>query len=188
MPTLREMAYALFGAVRLALLDSSGLAFFDRSTAAAIRSFAAALVVLPAYVVLVLVQPTGDTVTASWSTFVVVEAIAYVCSWTVYALVMDEVSRLMDRSARYPVFLSVYNWSSVVQMAICLPAFGLAQSGLLPPDVGDAVVFAATLAMVAYQWFVTRVALDVPGFTAAGLVLLDWLLSELISRSAESML
>jgi hypothetical protein len=186
MPTFREMACALFGAIRLAMMESSGLDFFDRSTAAAIRSFAAALVVLPAYVALL--EPPKETATSSWLTFFVVEAIAYVCSWTAYALVMDELSRLLDRSARYPVFLSVYNWSSVVQMMIYLPAFVLSESGWLSPDVAKTVMFAATLAVLIYQWFLTRVALDVPGFTAAGLVLIDFLLSVLISSSADGML
>jgi len=188
MPTLREMAFALFGALRLALMDSSGLGFFDPGAAAAIRSFTAALLVLPAYVVLVLLQLPEEGGTASWPVFVVVEAIAYVCSWTAYALVMDELSRLSGRSARYPIFLSVYNWSSVVQMMVYLPVFTLSQSGLLPADVGDTVVFAAILMVMVYQWFLTRVALEVSGVIAAGLVLVDFLLSVLISHSADSML
>lgn len=187
MPTLREMAYALFGALRLARFDASGLDFFDRSSAAALRSFAAALVVLPAYVLLVLVRPATDETAVSWPTFMVVEAIAYVCSWTAYALVMDEISRWLDRGARYPLFLSVYNWSSVVQMMVYLPAVIIAQSGVLPADLGETVEFAVTLAVLIYQWFVTRVALDVPALPAAGLVLIDMLLSVLISGSADSM-
>jgi hypothetical protein len=101
---------------------------------------------------------------------------------------MDELSRLIGRSARYPIFLSVYNWSSVVQMMVYLPVFTLSQSGLLPADVGDTVVFAAILMVMVYQWFLTRVALEVSGVIAAGLVLVDFLLSVLISHSADSML
>jgi hypothetical protein len=187
MPTFHEIVYALFGALRLARFDVSGLTFFDPSAAAALRSFTAALVVLPIYILLILVRPAEDGEGASWPTLMVVEAIAYVCSWTAYALVMDEVSRLLDRGPRYPLFLSVYNWSSVVQMMVYLPTVMIAQSGVLPVDLSESLEFLVTLAILIYQWFTTKLTLEIPGLTAAGLVLIDMLLSMLISGSADSM-
>jgi len=188
MPTLREMAYSLFGAYRLALMDASGLDYFDRSSAGALRSFFAAVVVLPAYVLLVLLRLGDDEITAPLPTLLLIEGIAYVISWTAYALIMDEMSRFLDRGDRYPAFLSAYNWSSVLQMGVYLPAIALSESGLLPAGVGETVVFAATLIVLGYQWFITQVALDLPGFTAAGLVMLDLILSVFISGAADGML
>ena len=46
--TARETVYSIFGAYRLAMLDKSGLSYLDRSPEGAIRSFYAALIVLPA--------------------------------------------------------------------------------------------------------------------------------------------
>ena len=187
MPTLREMTYALFGALRLARFDVSGLTFFDPSAAAALRSFIAALVILPIYILLIVVRPVADVGDTSWPTLMVVEAIAYVCSWTAYALVMDEITRLLDRGTRYPLFLSVYNWTSVVQMMVYLPTVMIAQSGVLPIDLSESLEFLVTLAILIYQWFITKLTLEIPGLTAAGLVLIDMLLSMLISGSADSM-
>jgi len=188
MPTLREVATSLFGAYRLAMMDPRGLEYFDRSTAAAIRSFFAAVLMLPFYTVLVLLRLGDDEVTVSLPALLLIEGIAYVISWTAFALVMDELSRFLDRGDRYPVFLSAYNWSAVLQMGVYLPAIALGQSGLLPAGAGETLMFTATLVVLAYQWFITQVALELPGFTAAGLVLLDLILSVFISGAADGML
>lgn len=186
MPTVHEIAYSLFGAYRLALADPSGLSYFDRSAAAAWRSFVAAAVVLPSYILLVLLrQGDGET---SLPLLMLVETLSYVVGWAAYALVLDELSRLLGCEARYPVFLSAYNWSSILQMLVYVPAVSLAESGLLPQGVGEVLAFAVTVAVLGYQWFVTQVALEVPALTATGLVMLDLLMSVFISGAAESML
>ncbi len=188
MPTLREAASSLYGAWRLALMDAGGMAYFDRSVGGAIRSFSAAALVAPAYVLLVLLRLGGDAGNVSFGNFLLVESIAYIISWTAYPLIMDDMSRILDCSDRYPSFLSAYNWSAVLQMVVYLPAVVLSESGILAPAFGDTIVFAATLIVLAYQWFVTETALQVSGFTAAGLVILDLVLSVFISGAADGML
>lgn len=188
MPSLREVASSLFGAWRLALMDAKGMEYFDRSVAGAIRSFSAAVIVAPAYLVLVLMRLGEDAGNVSLGNFLLVESIAYVISWTAYPLIMDDMSRILDCNPRYPAFLSAYNWSAVLQMLVYLPAVALSESGILMPAFGDTLVFAATLVVLTYQWFVTRTALDVSGFIAAGLVILDLVLSVFISGAADGML
>ncbi len=184
MPTLREVAAALLGCYRLARLDVAGLAFFDRGGGAAIRSFAAALLVLPADIVLVLMRPQDDGASDVWLVILVSEVVTYIASWAAYLLIVHELSQLLDRKDRFPLFVSVYNWSSVLQMMLYLPAMLLGYSSLLPDPVSQFIVFVAVIIMFCYQWFVTRVALDVTDVTAAGLVLLDLLLSLFVSAAA----
>ncbi|MEI6986345.1 MAG: hypothetical protein WCK65_09455 [Rhodospirillaceae bacterium] len=188
MPTLREMAYALFGAYRLALMDISGLAYFNRSTAAAARSFFAAVLTFPAYVVLVTLRLSENGTDTTLSNFFVVELIAYVISWTAYALIMNDLTHFLDRSDRYPVFLSAYNWSAVLQMIVYLPLVLLNASGILPDPIGETIVFVTSMAILAYQWYITQVSLDLPAFPAAALVILDLALSVFISGVADGML
>ena len=69
-----------------------------------------------------------------------------------------------------------------------LPAVLLAESGLLPGGVAEGVVFGAMMAMLTYQWFVLRTALDIAGVAAAVLVLLDLFLSALITDYADGLL
>ena len=97
-------------------------------------------------------------------------------------------TRILDCNDRYPAFLSAYNWSAVLQMVVYLPAVVISESGILVPALGDTMVFAATITVLAYQWFVTQTALKVSGFTAAGLVILDLVLSVFISGAADGML
>ena len=188
MPSLREISSSLYGAWLLARMDPKGMDYFDRSVAGAIRSFFAAAIVAPAYMLLVLMRLGEAAGTVSFSNFLLVESIAYVISWTAYPLIMDDMSRILEVEARYPAFLSAYNWSAVLQLVVYLPAVALSESGLLPLAVGDALVFAATTTVLLYQWFVTRTALQVPAFTAAGLVILDLVLSVFISGAADGML
>ncbi len=188
MVPLRDVVSSLYGAYRLAHFDAKGMDFLDRTALGALRSFSAAVILAPAYLVLMLFRLGDDAANASLSNFLVVESIAYVISWAAYPLIMDDLSRMLDCSDRYPAFISAYNWTSVLQMLIYLPAIAISESGVFVPAMGEALVFAATIAVLAYQWFVTQTALGVSSFTAAGLVIFDMALSMFISGAADSML
>ena len=56
MVTSREVVAALYGAYRLARFDPSGLALFDATIAGFSRSFFAAVLVAPVYLVLLLIR------------------------------------------------------------------------------------------------------------------------------------
>jgi hypothetical protein len=68
-----------------------------------------------------------------------------------------------------------------------LPAYGLAASQILPPGTSDALSFAAWGAVLVYEWFVVRTALELPGLAAAGIVLLDVILSLVVDGFADAM-
>ncbi|MDX2142565.1 MAG: hypothetical protein SFV19_04360 [Rhodospirillaceae bacterium] len=52
-PSLREIVYGVFGAWRLARLDRSAMVHFDRTVEGFWKSFFAAAIVAPAYLILV---------------------------------------------------------------------------------------------------------------------------------------
>jgi hypothetical protein len=186
--TARETVYSIFGAYRLAMLDKSGLSYLDRSPEGAIRSFYAALIVLPAYAVLVVLRLWDVLPEVSLLRFVTVEGLAYVISWTAFPLVMFHISGLLDRSGRYFDFLSAYNWSSVIQMGLYLPVVAIADSGLIPVGLGEGLVLIVTMLVLMYQWFIARTTLDINGGSAAGVVLLDMILAIFITGTADGML
>jgi hypothetical protein len=186
--TARETVYSIFGAYRLAMLDKSGLSYLDRSPEGAIRSFYAALIVLPAYAVLVVLRLWDVLPEVSLLRFVTVEGLAYVISWTAFPLVMFHISGLLDRSGRYFDFLSAYNWSSVIQMGLYLPVVAIADSGLIPVGLGEGLVLIVTMLVLMYQWFIARTTLDINGGSAAGVVLLDMILAIFITGMADGML
>jgi hypothetical protein len=182
--TAREAVYSIFGVYRLALLDKAGLSYLDRSPEGALRSFHAALIVLPAYAVLVVLRLWDVLPEVSLFRFIAVEGLAYVISWTAFPLVMFYISGLLDRSGRYFEFLSAYNWSSVIQMGLYLPIVAIADSGL----VGEGLVLVVTMLVLIYQWFIARTTLDINGGSAAGIVLLDMILAVFITGTADGML
>jgi len=186
--TAREAVYSIFGVYRLALLDKAGLTYLDRSPEGALRSFHAALIVLPAYAVLVVLRLWDVLPEVSLFRFIAVEGLAYVISWTAFPLVMFYISGLLDRSGRYFEFLSAYNWSSVIQMGLYLPIVAIADSGLVPEGLGEGLVLVVTMLVLIYQWFIARTTLDINGGSAAGIVLLDMILAVFITGTADGML
>ncbi|CAK0740189.1 Yip1 domain-containing protein [Azospirillaceae bacterium] len=188
MPTTRELAFSLFGAYRLALSDARGMAYLDTSGLGAWRSFFVAALLLPANVPLILFRLADHLNDIPFYRLVLIELVFYIISWTAYAVAMEPLTRMLGRSSRYPGFLCAYNWSSVLQMSVYLPAFLLAESGLLPGSLGDVIVVIVTLLTLQYQWFVTRVSLDVSRSSAVGLVVLDLIFSVFVTNAADALL
>lgn len=186
--TLRETAYSVFGVLRLACFDPTGMDYLDRSALGALRSFWAAAIVLPGYVVLVALDDGGRLTQAPLLPALMVEAIAYVVGWTAFPLLMHYLSGLIGRGSRYTGYLCAYNWSAVVQVVVFVPVALLSRAPFLAPGLGPALLGVATIAVLVYQWFIARTALELPGGAAASIVFLDVLVSALLSGFADSLL
>lgn len=186
--TSSEILTALTGAYRLARFDRSGLEFLDRTPDGALNSFYAAVVVLPAYALLLAIRLWDQTAEAPLLQVLTVESIAYVMSWTAFPLALHRIAALMGKAERYPGAVAAYNWSAVIQMAVYLPVMVLSASGLAPDFLSQGLVFGVLMAMLTYQWFVLRTALDLSGLAAAALVMLDLFLSATITDIADGLL
>lgn len=180
---IREAIVSLYGAWRLARLDPRGFELFDRSEAGALRSFAAAVPVLPLYVLAALMlAPRGPTThPLRWLS---VQAIAYVLSWVAYPVAAESLTRVMGCRQRFAGYLSAYNWSMVLQNAALLPLTLLTILQVLPEDIMQFLWLAAIAAIMGWLWFIARTALAIGGLAAAGLVLADQLISMLIDNLA----
>jgi len=186
--TTHDILVALTGACRLARFDRSGLELFDRTPEGALNSFYAAVIVLPAYALLLTIRLWGQVEDTPLLQVLTVEAIAYVVGWTAFPLVLHRLAALMGKTDRYPGTVAAYNWSSVVQIAVYLPVIVLSASGLLPSTLSEGLVFGVMMAMLTYQWFVLRTALDLSGLAAAALVMLDLFLSATITGFSDGLL
>lgn len=186
--TTAAIAMALTGAYRLARFDRSGLELIDRTPEGALNSFYAAVVVLPAYALLLAIRLWGQVDDSPLLQLLTVESITYVVSWTAFPLALHRIVTLMGRAERFPGAVAAYNWSSVIQMAVYLPVMVLSVSGLLPSFLSDGLVFGVMMAMLTYQWFVLRTALDLSGLAAAALVMIDLFLSATITDFSDGLL
>lgn len=179
MITAREVSYGLFGAWRLAHLDSRGMDYFDISVEGFWRSFWAAALMAPFYAVLVLLQLNERAIDWDPLRVLLVEAVGYVVAWTAFPLAAFYLLAALGKQQRYVGYIVAYNWANVVQMAVMLPVAALDASDGLPPAVSGMVFLAAFAAVMFYQFFVARVALEIDMPTAAGLVFIDLMLGVL---------
>ena len=190
MPTAAwsEVRLALVGALRLARGDRSALTCFDRSADGFWRSFRAAAIAYPLYLALLSMRIT----VAEWERsggllIVTVETIAYVIAWVAFPLIMLTVTRWIGRAHRFFDFMVPYNWSQVPQSALFVLVGLETESGVLPDGPAQAIEVAAAVAVLVYEWFIARVALDTTASAAALVVFVDLLLGVLISHVASSL-
>ncbi len=188
MITAREASVAIFGAWRLARFDAAGLRFFDNTVEAFWRSFYAALVVLPAFAILDLLRFRGVAVTSGPFTVFVVESIAYVIAWIAFPLAMFHLSRHLGRSKLYCRYIVAYNWATVLQITLLLIVAVITQTDVLPRGLAALLTMIAMIGIMCYQWFIARSALEVTPPVAAGIVLLDLVISFVLEVYAKSLL
>jgi len=188
MITAREVVLSLFGAYRLARFDAGGADYFDKSLDGFWRSFFAAAIVAPMYLLLIYTRFATGMVDAHAGRYLSVEATAYVMAWVAFPLAILPVARMLDREGRYLGFIVAYNWASVLQNAVYLPLVILGLLGALPPELASGLNLIVLSLIMLYTWFVTRTMLDVDTFPAAGVVIVDLVLSVFIGAIAEGML
>ena len=167
------IAASLAGAFLLGRGRPEGVALMESTPEGAWRSFAAALICLPALLAIrffawaSLGVPEGGALRA-----LVAEITAYTIAWVGFALLSLPLARSWGRGGSWLRFIAAWNWTNVVQYALML---ALVLPGALGLPV--AIVQVLTLLGLAYalwlEWFVARHALGVDGAKAAGLVGLD---------------
>jgi len=190
MPTMAwsEVRLALIGALRLARGDRGGLTYFDRSEEGFWRSFRAAVISYPLYLVLLSMRVT----VAEWERsgaflIITVETIAYVIAWTAFPLLMLIVVQRIGRAQRFFDFMVPYNWSQLPQSALFVLVGLESESGVLGTQPAQAIEIAAAVAVLVYEWFIARVALDTTAAAAVFVVFVDLLLGILISHVASGL-
>jgi hypothetical protein len=180
---LAEITAGVYGAWRLARRDPAGLAWIDGSARGFWNSFWAAALVAPAFYGLEALDGAFDE---QLLRPLLVQTIGYVIGWVAFPLAMIRMAEGLDRGRFYFRYITAYNWSAVVQMAFYLPTAVIVH---MAPTSGLAMLgMLVTLLLLFYQAYVAHIALEVPPFTAAGLVVFDLLLGGLIQMTAERLL
>lgn len=188
MASLVEIARALYGVWRVLRFDRSAFGFFDLSPAGALRSFTAAAVVAPLYAMLMALRYEVAAGDASPGRYLLVQAIAYVIAWTLYPVLVESLSWFLGCRPRFPGYLCVYNWMMVLQNGVIITLAVLGDIRLLPDPILGLLGFFALVLTAGYLWYLARALLAVSGLTAAGLVVLDIVISVLINGTAEGLM
>jgi hypothetical protein len=171
--TVREVASGTYGAWRLALFDRNGIIHFDNTVEACRRSFHVAVFAAPFYAVLEWIRLSQMELASGPLRLALVEAIAYAIDWTAFPLVLWSIAQLLNRADRYYRYIAAYNWSQLLQIVFMLAIGLIAGLGGFSRQATGAVSLLATLAILVYQWFIARTALDLRGPAAVGIVLIN---------------
>ena len=183
-----EVQLAMVGALRLARGDRGGLQCFDRSLDGFWRSFRAAVIGYPLYLVLLAMRVTvAEWQQAGGLVIVTVETIGYVIAWVAFPLIMLAVTQRLGRAHRYFDFMVPYNWSQVPQSALFVLVGLETESGVLGTAPAQAIEVAAAIAVLVYEWFIARVALETTASGAALVVFVDLVLGVLVNHVASSL-
>ena len=190
MPTAAwlEVRLAMIGALRLARGDRGGLSCFNRSLDGFWRSFRAAVISYPLYLVLLSMRVTVAEWERSGALLIVtVETIAYVIAWAAFPLLILGLTQRIGRPHRFFDFMVPYNWSQLPQSALLVLVGLETESGVLGTEPAQAIEVAAAVAVLVYEWFIARVALDTTAVAAVFVVFVDLLLGVVISHVAGSL-
>ena len=185
-PSLREVSNGMYGAWRLACLDSAAMNWFARGVEGVWRSFWAAAIAYPGFVLLVsLMVPPEQWAESGGFRIMLVESIGYVVSWTAFPLIMLPFCRWLERDEQCLDFITAYNWSQVLQTVLAL--VGLIAFRFLSLAAGLPVYLVLLIARLIYEWFIARTALEAGGVAATTVVLIDLVLSEAVAQVTQSL-
>lgn len=183
MPTLSEVSHGLYGAWRLACRDPRAMDWFEHSVAGVWRSFWAGAICYPAFLLLQVMQI--DAAQLSWGVllrYLAVSSIGYVIGWTAYPLTALPFCRWLAPEERALGYLAAYNWAQVPQTALVLLVTLFGTLDLVPLYGLAYAETVAYLAILVYEWFIARIALDAGGAAATALVLLDVVLTAFLTQ------
>jgi hypothetical protein len=177
----------LYGATRLAKGDRHGIRFFGDTPEAFWKSFWAAVVALPAYVLLIAIDLSNAHVASSGLRVLLIQAVAYVAAWTAFPLAMHYVAEFIDREERYIRFIGAWNWAAVLQVTFYLFVNAFLALDILPRALASIVSLAAYGTIFIYQWWVARVGLEIGRGGAIAIVFLDLVISLLLNGIVRAM-
>jgi hypothetical protein len=176
MPSWIEFRLGCQGLYRLARFDRNFLGYFDRSTAGVLRSFGLLVPLTPLF--LALVWADHDQSIPSAGLYLSAKALAYVYNWILLPFVILTAGRLLDRGNDAPGCIAVYNWASVLWIALQLPATALVLVGA--PGLAHVLGLAIFAVSLAVEGFLFVAAMRIALWQAASLVAIDVVLTQAV--------
>ena len=187
-PSLREVSSSVYGAWRLARLDTGAMRWFDRGPEGTARSFWAAIICFPGFVALLALRVSPqDWIHSGVGHVLLVESIGYVVGWSAYPLAALGFCRLVGRERGGFDFITAYNWSQILETFLFILVALVAALHFLSAETAGILSTAALLLVLIYEWFIARVATGAGGLAATALVLIDLVLGAGLSRITQGL-
>jgi hypothetical protein len=182
----RHVSQGMYGAWRLARLDSAAMALFERSPAGVWRSFVGAILAFPGF----LLAEAWYVAPARWvvpgpTDVLILLTLAYVAARVVFPLIILPFCDWIGRQEQGLDLIIAYNWSLVLQSALAVSVVFAART--LPEGVAGLFALAAGMASLGYEWFIARTALEAGGVAATAVVLIDLVLAAALRWAAQGL-
>lgn len=187
-PSITETAASLEGLRRILRLDPSGLDCFNATVQGFWSSFFVAVLTLPFYLLQAGVYYAGSDIEAGAARFLSLEVMTFVLGWLAWPVLMITVTQALDRWQHYLRYMVAYNWFQLVVAALLLPLSLMQLTGMAPDGMIALLFLLATSAFLLYGWFIANRGLDLGAATAAGIVILDLILSLVINGATDHLL
>jgi hypothetical protein len=177
MPSLDDIVRYVVGASLLLRNDERGMAAFDVSLEGFIKSFTAALVVLPIFAFVHFVQSREIGMDATPMGLAIA---AYAAQWFAFPLTAAALAKLLHREAHFVPYVVAANWASIIQIG--LVAVVVLLGTLLSPGIAGLLLLVTTLGLLVYDFFIARIAFHTPGIDGGAVVVVQLLVSMLVQH------
>lgn len=180
------IANGLAAACQLARGRAEGLRQLEPDMASAARSFWAIPLALPPMIALRFADwANSGGMPANAGRLLLTDAMVYLVSWLAFAVFSARVAERVGRGARWPWFISIWNWCNVVGNTMLLA--GMVPRLLGAPSVLDQVAEVVVVGWALWlEWYATRLALGIGPLLGAWFVVLDQMIVLAFTLAAQS--
>jgi hypothetical protein len=179
MSIIGTVSAGVHGALLLARGRPDGIKFVDSDRTAAIRSFWAIPLSLPAVVCLKLLDWLATGIPSHAPLALGRYLLLFLVGWLLFVWVSHHTAVALNKQAQWPRFVAIWSYCSIVENT--LVAIGGLPGALGAPSVIDQAFELVTVGWALWlEWYGVRLSLEVGPLTAALLVLVDFAIGVLL--------
>ena len=184
----KEIAKILHGFFLIIKLDNRFVKFFDNNEKYFWKSFYAALIVAPLQVfyewgVYIKLDEKPPLIR-----IIPIETLEYIILWFFFPLVMTHIIKAINREEKYFNYIITYNWFQMGLSITIMPFRILSVFNLIPLTIGTLFETIIFIAYIFYNVFIAREILRLTNGPSFSIILINILLTLLITQIILSML
>lgn len=191
--TVEEATRGIYAAGSMFLRDKRAATLFENTYRAAVRSYWAALVVLPLYILGTSIEfliPSENLQNfgylageAGLFNATLAEICIFVLCWFVaWPVMLDRFTGWLDCDGNFFRYIVAYNWMRVAYVFVGLVFISAYYTGLIPAESADILAIGLLLVLWSYHWFVLRHVLGIDAILATLLVATEFLFVSLLKN------
>jgi hypothetical protein len=174
----QEARRAIRGVLRLARFDPDALEDFNVSLDGYWRSFFAAALLLPLYLIVWLgADVPGKETAVPLGRRLLIEGINYPLAWTLWPLVVFYIARAAGWGERYIAYIVAYNWTQIFSQGVML-LFAILFLPTLEPAAQQNLWLLMLFAFLVFEAYVAKRTLNLTWFQAGAVEALLFVILE----------